>query len=355
MIKTSRHNTNILKKLVNTFKSSKPLCLDEDSTMRASVALILRIKGLPNDCYSNVKDLSLNSIPSRLLELSTSDNTELLYIKRWERQGDPWSGNVAFPGGKSEKNESDYETAIRETREEINLDLTDGFICLGQLNEAPIYGSGKRRKGSVFVPFVFLLVNSEETLPLTLQQGEVLSARWVKLSYLSNGVDYRVQTSFRGPSFVGLDKMYWPSIDFPTPLETNTTSASPTSFPLLAMKEQAREYVQFRLWGMTLRATIELLEKCGLEIISETNSKKTSVKITSTETSVLTSSKDTLSSSEYPKVRFDANPAFLNPLASIAVQLSFTLTEMSRRVQARSLSLIVWTIASLSLFKKEVY
>ena len=240
--------------------------------------------------------------------------------------------------------------------------IKDGFICLGQLNEAPIYGNGKRRKGSVFVPFVFLLVNSEETTPLFLQNGEIFSARWVKLSFLTNGVDYRVQTSFRGPSFVGLDKMYWPSIDFPTPLETITTSTgtststSPTSFPLFAMKEQARDNVQFRLWGMTLRATIELLEKCGLEINSETNSKKSSIQLTSTKTSsILTSSKDKLSSSEYPKVRFDANPAFLNPLASIAVQLSFTLTEMSRRVQARSLSLIVWTLVSLSLFKKEVY
>ena len=150
---------------------------------------------------------------------------------------------------------------LRETREEIGLDLNSGsFIGLGQLNEAPIYGRGKRRQGSVYVPFVFLLCSSNET-PFTLQEGEVLAARWVKLSHLISGLEYQVKTPFQGgPSSVGLDHIYWPSIDIPAPKDTND---SPTSAPLLSSIEMVkRENVLFRLWGMTLRATTELLDLC---------------------------------------------------------------------------------------------
>lgn len=56
--------------------------------------------------------------------LSDREVPKTLLIRRAERSGDPWSGQVAFPGGKStEADRSAKDTAIREAREEVGIDL----------------------------------------------------------------------------------------------------------------------------------------------------------------------------------------------------------------------------------------
>jgi len=58
---------------------------------------------------------------------------ELLFIRRAEREGDPWSGDMAFPGGREEPHDpSPRATAERETFEEVGLDLA-GARFLGAL------------------------------------------------------------------------------------------------------------------------------------------------------------------------------------------------------------------------------
>jgi 8-oxo-dGTP pyrophosphatase MutT (NUDIX family) len=60
---------------------------------------------------------------------------ELLFIKRADRPGDPWSGHMAFPGGRQEPGDDTLEdTAIRETWEELALDLREG-VMLGRLDD----------------------------------------------------------------------------------------------------------------------------------------------------------------------------------------------------------------------------
>jgi len=48
---------------------------------------------------------------------------EILFIERATHDRDPWSGHLAFPGGKVEPGEQARQAAERETREEIGIDL----------------------------------------------------------------------------------------------------------------------------------------------------------------------------------------------------------------------------------------
>ena len=57
-------------------------------------------------------------------------------IRRSERDGDPWSGQMAFPGGRLEpEDESALDAARRETAEEVGLHLGAGEPCIGRLSE----------------------------------------------------------------------------------------------------------------------------------------------------------------------------------------------------------------------------
>ena len=100
----------------------------------------------------------------------------VLLIRRAERVGDPWSGQVAFPGGKMQEGDrSAMDTAIRETMEEVGIDL-------GRFGEFLGYGGvATTHTGTLdVVPSVFELKESVEVKP----NGEVASFRWVELEQL---------------------------------------------------------------------------------------------------------------------------------------------------------------------------
>lgn len=55
-----------------------------------------------------------------------NDDLEFFLVKRAEVEGDPWSGDMAFPGGKRGDNDRDLvETASREVLEETAIDLRE--------------------------------------------------------------------------------------------------------------------------------------------------------------------------------------------------------------------------------------
>ncbi len=54
-----------------------------------------------------------------------TNSGEVLLIKRAEKQDDPWSGQIALPGGHREANESCEEAAKRETFEEVGYNVKD--------------------------------------------------------------------------------------------------------------------------------------------------------------------------------------------------------------------------------------
>ena len=61
---------------------------------------------------------------------------EFLAIKRTELDDDPWSGHMALPGGRRDPADASlWETAVRETREEVKIDLAGVGRLLGQLDD----------------------------------------------------------------------------------------------------------------------------------------------------------------------------------------------------------------------------
>ena len=66
--------------------------------------------------------------------LTGDSSPSVLLIKRAERAGDPWSGQIAFPGGKAQGDgETARMTAVRETIEEVGIDLDSSSEFLGYL------------------------------------------------------------------------------------------------------------------------------------------------------------------------------------------------------------------------------
>ncbi|TDG11569.1 CoA pyrophosphatase [Seongchinamella unica] len=104
----------------------------------------------------------------------------ILMIKRAEREGDPWSGHMAFPGGRMDKADANgYAVAVRETEEEVGLTLGPQDRCLGRLSDL----NARPRKGVLgmaVTPFVFHLEREVSFTP----NYEVAEVVWVPLEFL---------------------------------------------------------------------------------------------------------------------------------------------------------------------------
>ena len=85
-------------------------------------SIITRLNGHQRD-LEDVGDGTREAAVAAILR--PGDHTEALFILRASREGDPWSGQMAFPGGhKDPEDISIRHTAERETWEEIGLDLS---------------------------------------------------------------------------------------------------------------------------------------------------------------------------------------------------------------------------------------
>jgi 8-oxo-dGTP pyrophosphatase MutT (NUDIX family) len=106
------------------------------------------------------------------------DGLQMLFIERSRHPGDPWSGNLAFPGGRVDPGDADARAAAeRETDEELGLDLKSAEL-LGRLDD--ITGA--------YLPvqiacFVYLLTD----LPQLRPNEEVTDTFWFPCDELLNG------------------------------------------------------------------------------------------------------------------------------------------------------------------------
>ncbi|APA11259.1 hypothetical protein SS1G_11481 [Sclerotinia sclerotiorum 1980 UF-70] len=160
---------------------------------RASVALILRIRPSRSDLPPTTPQVFPYPEPptgerlANFFEQSWVKNgdPELLFIKRAARVGDRWTSHVALPGGKRDPGDAnDKDVAVRETSEEIGLDLRgERCIYVGNLPERVVSTSWGSVPIMVLCPFLFIWI-SPTFPPLQLQPAEIASTHFVPLRVL---------------------------------------------------------------------------------------------------------------------------------------------------------------------------
>jgi 8-oxo-dGTP pyrophosphatase MutT (NUDIX family) len=140
-------------KLLSELETHTPVEVDDPSARRAAVAILIR--------------------------LSDSGEPEIFFIQRAIYEGDPWSGQIAFPGGREEKGDRILaDTARRETLEETGLDLANCAELVGVLDD--LHPRTVRLPAVVVRPFVFLVAECPEPA----LSSEVADCFWVPLCSL---------------------------------------------------------------------------------------------------------------------------------------------------------------------------
>ena len=152
-----------IQRVLSDNKITQPI--DEFAGLRAAVSIVLRMK---------------------------AGSTEILFIVRALREGDPWSGQIAFPGGHSEpQDQSMRETAERETTEETGIDLKKVATYLGEIE--PIKATPRKTGKELKVyPFVYLLDDPYPSIHLNYEVSDII---WGSLVDMHSG-DSRTEHIF---------------------------------------------------------------------------------------------------------------------------------------------------------------
>ena len=121
----------------------------------------------------------------------SADGAEALFIERSKKPRDPWSGQMAFPGGRLDDDDRDLRhTAERETEEEVGLSL-DGARLVGRLDDQTGQRAGQGRQLRIAAFVYELAAGTGNDLILNYEVAEAL---WVPLAWFEDParvIDYR--------------------------------------------------------------------------------------------------------------------------------------------------------------------
>jgi 8-oxo-dGTP pyrophosphatase MutT (NUDIX family) len=136
-----------------------------------------------------------------ILLMMKDSKTKVLLVKRATRENDPWSGHMAFPGGRRGKGEIELKTtAIRETWEETGIDLTKcNFIgCLDS-----IYSTVK--PDMCIQPYIFTCT---ELPDITLNE-ELIAFYWINLEDIERSKDIISIEYIDHPAYIIEEEVVW--------------------------------------------------------------------------------------------------------------------------------------------------
>jgi len=132
-----------------------------------------------------------------------SQDLNVLFVKRAENPGDPWSGQIALPGGKrNSKDKSLKDTVLREVLEETGINLLEECMFLG------VTATLRSRLNPEIrvLPFVFLLQH-EPIVRLNINELE--RYYWIPVKELIvNESVVRLKAGIR-PAFIVGDLKIW--------------------------------------------------------------------------------------------------------------------------------------------------
>ena len=124
-----------------------------------------------------------------LAESPVTPELSVLLMRRATRKGDPWSGHMSFPGGRVQREDATPRaTALRETFEEVGLQLADGDY-LARMSDV-LTRRHERPTPMIVSPYVFRCARP----PKLIVNRESEEALWVPLSFLADSANRRQMT-----------------------------------------------------------------------------------------------------------------------------------------------------------------
>lgn len=106
------------------------------------------------------------------------DAHHLLMIQRASRDGDPWSGQMAFPGGRQSVGDAHIlQTACREAQEEVGIDPAPLATRISRQSDV-VTRSHRSWKPQVVTPFLFEMPHP----PILQINHEARAGLWIPLS-----------------------------------------------------------------------------------------------------------------------------------------------------------------------------
>lgn len=165
------------------------------------------------------------SAVASVIHITESGEVEVLLMQRPHRDGDPWSGDICYPGGRMQAEDlSAMDTASREMLEEVGVDIKQAGSLVARLSDVVTREHGRKRP-MIVTPYIYLVHNK----PAASNSEEAVSSFWFPLSFL-------VKPGNR-------ERMTWKL--------GNSKISLPLSMPCY-------HYENRRIWGLTLLMLDEL-------------------------------------------------------------------------------------------------